>query len=42
MSQANGVILVVDDSAESLGMLNTTLVMENYTVLVAMDGVQAI
>jgi len=42
MLQANGVILIVDDSAESLGMLNTALVMENYTVLVAMDGVQAV
>jgi len=37
-----GVILVADDTAESLTMLNEALTSEGYTVLVAMDGLQAI
>ncbi|CAH0529889.1 response regulator transcription factor [Vibrio hippocampi] len=37
-----GIVLVVDDSAESVGMLNAALVEQGYTVLIAMDGQQAI
>ena len=35
-------ILIVDDTVESLSMLNEALSAENYTVLVAMDGEQAL
>ncbi len=42
INESKGVVLVVDDSAESLGMLNTALVDEGYTVFVAMDGEQAL
>ncbi|MDF1763699.1 MAG: response regulator [Oleibacter sp.] len=37
-----GVVLVVDDSADSLSFMNQALASAGYTVLVAMDGVQAI
>ena len=36
------VILVVDDSPESLGMLNAALDTQGYTVLVALSGLQAL
>lgn len=42
INESKGIVLVVDDSAESLGMLNTALVDEGYTVFVAMDGAQAL
>lgn len=35
------VVLVVDDSPESLGMLNIALGQAGYTVLVALNGIQA-
>ena len=38
----NDVVLVVDDSPESLGMLNVALDSEGYTALVALSGLQAI
>ena len=37
-----GVVLIADDTAESLSMLNEALTQSGYTVLVAMDGVQAL
>ncbi|WP_432468677.1 response regulator transcription factor [Agarivorans sp. Z349TD_8] len=40
--ESKGIILVVDDATESLAMLNTALVSQGYTVLVAMDGLQAL
>lgn len=39
---SKGIVLVVDDSADSLEMLNEALVSEGYTIFVAMDGQQAI
>ncbi len=36
------VVLVVDDSPESLGMLNVALNTQGYTALVALDGLQAL
>ena len=39
---SNGIVLVVDDSTDTLGLLNETLLNAGYTVLVAMDGVQAL
>ena len=39
---SKGIVLVAEDSAEALGMLNETLVQEGYTVFVAMDGEQAL
>ena len=36
------VVLVVDDSAETLGMLSQVLDEEGLTVLIALDGEQAI
>jgi DNA-binding response OmpR family regulator/DNA-binding CsgD family transcriptional regulator len=41
-NQSKGIVLVVDDSADALGMLNESLVNDGYTVFVAMDGVQAL
>lgn len=38
----SAVVLVVDDSPESLGMLNIALGQAGYTVLVALNGVQAL
>ncbi|GAA3947318.1 response regulator transcription factor [Allohahella marinimesophila] len=40
--QRRDVVLVVDDSAETLAMLNDTLQAEGLTVLVALGGAQAI
>ena len=37
-----GIVLVVDDSPETLGMLNTALEQAGYTVLVALEGRQAV
>lgn len=37
----SAVVLVVDDSPESLGMLNIALGQAGYTVLVALSGIQA-
>jgi len=44
MSQlkSNGVVLVVDDSADSLELLNEALINEGYTIFIAMDGLQAV
>jgi len=44
MSQlkSHGVVLVVDDSADSLELLNEALVSEGYTIFIAMDGLQAV
>ncbi len=39
---SKGVVLVVEDDPQSLGMLNEVLIAEGYTVLVAMDGAQAL
>ncbi|MEH6455923.1 MAG: DNA-binding response regulator [Cocleimonas sp.] len=39
---SKGIVLIAEDSAEALGMLNETLVNEGYTVFVAMDGEQAL
>jgi DNA-binding response OmpR family regulator/DNA-binding CsgD family transcriptional regulator len=39
---SKGIVLVVDDSTDTLGLLNEALMKEDYTVLVAMDGVQAL
>ena len=41
-SKSKGIVLVADDSAEALSMLNDALISEGYTIFVAMDGVQAI
>ncbi|ALO44467.1 response regulator transcription factor [Pseudoalteromonas phenolica] len=41
-NKISDVVLVVDDSPESLGMLNVALNTEGYTPLVALNGVQAI
>ena len=40
--QDNSIVLVVDDSPESLGMLNVALNQAGLTVLVALNGVQAL
>ena len=42
IAPTNGVILIADDTAESLSMLNEALAGAGYTVLVAMDGQQAL
>ena len=39
---SNIIVLVVDDSPESLGMLNATLNKAGLTVLVALSGAQAL
>lgn len=36
------IVLIVDDSAETISMLSAALNMENYTVLIALDGEQAL
>lgn len=41
-NDTKGIVLVVDDSADALGILNESLVNEGYTVIVAMDGQQAL
>ncbi|UZE96794.1 response regulator transcription factor [Alkalimarinus alittae] len=41
-SESKGIVLVVDDSIDALGMLNESLVGAGYTVFVAMDGLQAL
>lgn len=41
-TDSKGVILVAEDNVESLGMLNEALSGAGYTVLVAMDGAQAL
>lgn len=41
-SSLGDIVLVVDDSPESLGMLNTALNTQGYTALVALDGLQAL
>lgn len=40
--QISEVVLVVDDSPESLGMLNVALNTQGYTALVALNGIQAL
>ena len=41
-TKISDVVLVVDDSPESLGMLNVALNQQGYTALVALDGLQAL
>ncbi|HCM04770.1 MAG TPA: DNA-binding response regulator [Oceanospirillales bacterium] len=41
-NESKGIVLIVDDSADALGMLNESLSNEGYTVFVAMDGIQAL
>lgn len=41
-SNNHGIILIADDSPDSLGVLNAALTKAGYTVLVAMDGIQAL
>jgi len=41
-SKMSDVVLVVDDSPESLGMLNVALNTQGYTALVALNGLQAL
>jgi len=41
-SKMSDVVLVVDDSPESLGMLNVALNTQGYTALVALHGLQAL
>ncbi|MFT7129066.1 MAG: DNA-binding response OmpR family regulator/DNA-binding CsgD family transcriptional regulator [Gammaproteobacteria bacterium] len=40
--EPKGIVLVVDDSADTLGVLNEALASDGYTVFVAMDGAQAL
>ena len=40
--KSSDVVLVVDDSPESLGMLNVALNSQGYTALVALNGLQAL
>ena len=40
--ETKGIVLVVDDSVDALGVLNEALVNDGYTVFVAMDGAQAL
>jgi DNA-binding NarL/FixJ family response regulator len=40
--ETKGIVLVVDDSVDALGLLNEALVNDGYTVFVAMDGAQAL
>lgn len=41
-NKINDVVLVVDDSPESLGMLNVALNTQGFTALVALNGLQAL
>lgn len=41
-AESKGLVLIADDTAESLTMLNEALSGAGYTVLVAMDGMQAL
>jgi len=41
-SNENPIVLVVDDSPDSLGMINTSLNQAGYTVLVSLNGEQAL
>ena len=41
-NKMSDVVLVVDDSPESLGMLNVALNTQGYTALVALNGLQAL
>jgi DNA-binding NarL/FixJ family response regulator len=40
--KSKGIVLVADDSPDSLEMLNEALINEGYTIFVALDGQQAI
>jgi len=40
--ESKGIVLVADDAAESLAMMNEALTSAGYTVLLAMDGTQAL
>ncbi|TGD74925.1 response regulator transcription factor [Mangrovimicrobium sediminis] len=42
VEQSQGVVLVVDDSPDSLSMLNDALEQQGYTVLIALEGRQAL
>lgn len=39
---SRGIVLIADDSAQELGMLNDALADQGYTIFVAMDGLQAL
>jgi DNA-binding NarL/FixJ family response regulator len=40
--ESKGIVLIVDDSVDALGMISESLINDGYTVFVAMDGVQAL
>ncbi|TVT52463.1 MAG: response regulator [Sedimenticola thiotaurini] len=42
LDRSNPIVLVVDDSPDSLGMIHTALQIGGYTVLVALNGKQAL
>ncbi|MES9913990.1 MAG: response regulator, partial [Candidatus Sedimenticola sp. 4PFRAG1] len=42
LDKTNPIVLVVDDSPDSLGMINTALNQAGYMVLVALNGQQAL
>lgn len=42
LDTATGIVLVVDDSPETLGMLNESLEQAGFTVLIALEGKQAL
>ncbi len=42
IENTNGIVLVVDDSPETLGMLNESLEQVGFTVLIALEGKQAL
>ena len=42
LDQSNPIVLVVDDSPDSPGMINTALNQAGYMVLVALNGRQAL
>ncbi len=42
VNQSLGVVLVVDDSPDSLSMINAALEQQGYTVLIALEGRQAL
>lgn len=41
-TDSRGIVLIADDSAQELGMLNDALADQGYTIFVAMDGLQAL
>ncbi len=41
-TSSKGIVLIADDCAQELGMLNDALADQGYTIFVAMDGLQAL